>query len=191
MGEAQQISKAEYERLQDARDDAVNSGLADIAVKDTTGASLAMMGAHYHIGNITLPQFTLRTVVLLSIAEVSMADGESENAASGIQDIAVALYIIANPEACDCLMGVRQRLDGLKRLEHLAAKSPDMFQRYLDKVDEVGGSAFAQIEADAIAFLDELEGVTVVEIEQVISQMAEDFAATQDLLPSSEDTEKK
>jgi hypothetical protein len=184
----EQISKAEYDALQAARDKAVDDGLADIAVPDTTGPTLAMLGGHYHIGNVALPQFNLRTVALLSIAGVDLLDGGGgDTVADMMRDTAVALYVIANPDACDVLMGVRQRTDALARLEHLAEKSPEMFTRYMDKLDAIGGSAFAELEGEAVRFLGEIEGATIDEIAEVIGQMAEDFIATMNLLPGSDE----
>lgn len=193
MGNRRKMSRSEYERLQEARDSAQDAGLLDVDEPDSFGPSLAAMGGCYEIGNLMLPQFTLETVALLSMAGVEMLDVTADDADTDqIRDVAIALYVIANgAEACHMLMGVRQRTAALKKLEHLAGKSPEMFQRYMDKVDAIGGSAWAELEARAMEFLGKLEGATIDEIVTVIVQMTEDFVAVMGLLPDNGDDSKK
>jgi len=193
VGNQKQISKAEYDKLLEARELAQNSGLMDIEQPDTDSATLAAIGGCYQIGNIAVPQMGLDTVALLAIAGVQL-DGESESKsdADAMREIAVALYIICNgSEACTMLMGVKQRLKALERLEGLAKKSPDMFQRYMDKIDAIGGDAFAELDARAFEFLGAIEGATIQDITDVITQMAEDFTVVMGLLPESNDSGKK
>ena len=195
MGENSTISKAEYDRLTSARDTAEQSGEFGISEPNTNGSTIAMMGGGYQIGNIMVPQFGLDTIALLSIANVSLLDGgsgESENSGDAMRDISLALYIIANgAEACHMLMGVQQRIRAIERLEVLAGKSPDMFERYMNKIDSIGGTAFAEIEQRAIEFMGSIKGVTIDEIADTIGQMADDFSAVMGLLPDSGDNSKK
>jgi len=193
MGNQRQVSREEYERLNAAAARAKQDGRFDIVEPDTDSASLAAMGATYQIGNIQVPQMGLDTVVLLSIAGVSLDEHDDDKSdAEQMRDIAMALYIIANgSEACHMLMGVKQRLKALERLEGLAKKSPDMFDRYMNKIDEIGGTAFAEVEARAIAFLGSIEGATLDDIASTIGMMAEDFSVVMGLLPDSMSDKKK
>jgi hypothetical protein len=192
MGNQRKISKAEYERLQEAHESATQAGAFDIEEPDTDGPTLASMGGGYRVGNVMLQQFTLETVALLSIVGVDMLELSNDDDSEQIRDIALALYIVANgAEACHMLMGVRQRVRALNKLEHLAKKSPEMFQRYIDKIDEIGGGAYAEIEARALEFMGQIEGATIDEIVDVIILMTEDFVSIMGLLPDNGDDGKK
>ena len=186
------ISKAEYDRMNAAREQAEKSGQFGIAEPNTNGATLAAIGGMYQIGNIMVPQFGLDTIALLSIANVNILDAGSETPGEAMRDISLALYIVANgAEACHMLMGVQQRIRAIERLEGLAGKSPEMFERYMNKIDEIGGGVFAEIEQRAIEFMASIHGVTIDEIADTIGQMADDFSVVMGLLPDSGDNSKK
>jgi hypothetical protein len=192
-GNQKTISRAEYDMLCEAQEAANSDSRFEIDEPDTDSATVAMLGGCYEIGNISVPQFGLDTVALLSVAGVSLLDDQVEKTdADAMRDIAMSLYIIANgTEACHMLMGVKQRIRALERLEGIAKKSPDMFERYMNKIDEIGGGAFAEIEARAFEFLGNIKGATVQDIADVIAQMAEDFTVVMGLLPDGDDDKKK
>jgi hypothetical protein len=195
MGNQRSMGMAEYETLNKARDEAQEAGMFDVEQKDTTSATVAMMGAGYTIGNITVPQFGLDTITLLSVANVSLLDlsvDDTDNDDSAMRDVAVALYIIANgAESCQMLMGVQQRLRALAKLEGLAKKSPEMFERYMNKIDEIGGGAFAELDRRAFEFLGKIKGATIDDIVDLIAHMTEDFVNVMGLLPDGPDSGKK
>ena len=194
MGDQRRISKEELDRLNAAADGVNADESLAVEVPDTESATVAMVGGGYQIGDILVPQFGLDTIALLSVANVSMLDfgNDDKDESDAMRDIALALYIIANgAEACHMLMGVKQRLRALEKLEGLAKKSPDMFERYMNKIDEIGGGAFAQIEARAFEFIGTIKGVTIDEIADVIAHMAEDFVNVMGLLPGDGDDSKK
>lgn len=187
MGNAKRLTQAEYERLKEAHEQASDAGLLDIEAPDNASATCAMLGGCYQLGDHMIPPIQPSTMPLLGVAGVSILSEPDEDAGDldAIRDLVVTLYIIANgAESCNMLMGVTQRLRALRRLEHLAQKSPEMFERYLDKIDDIGGSAFAELETRAFQFVDSIEGFTYGAAFDVISQMIGDVEAAGQLIPT-------
>ena len=193
MGNAKKMSVEEYAKYKAAAESAEASGILDIDTPDTGTATCAMLGAGYELGNIIVPQIRPSTLTLLSVAGISLVTDPDEegDGSDGARDLIVSLFIICHPEACQMIMGAKQRLIELKKLEHLASKSPDMFDRYMDKIDAIGGGAYTQLEQAAYAFVDGIDGFTYQAAFSVISQMFNDLSTPMGLLPASDDNGKK
>ena len=193
MGNAKNITREEYEKFRAAHEDAAESGAFNIEEPNTDTATCAMLGGGYQIGDTIIPQVKPSSMALLSVAGVSMvSEPDDADDADAIRDMVVALYIIAGgSDAAHMLMGVKRRTDALKRLEGLAKKSPDMFERYMNKLDEIGGSAFAELESAAYRYVDSIDGFTYTEAFSVLNQMFADFSTPMGLLPAGSDTNDK
>jgi hypothetical protein len=193
MGNATRISQEDYERLKEAHEHADSDGMFDIDKPDTDSATCAMLGGFYKLGSEYIPQIKPSTLPLLSVAGVSMvAEPDGASDLDAVRDLIVAIFIIANgPAACTMLMGVSQRLAALRRLEHLAEKTPEMFDRYLNKVDQIGGDAFGELELAAHQYVDTIEGFTFEAAFDVLNQMMADMQAAGGLLPDNGEDDKK
>ena len=196
MGNAKTITIEDYERLKDAHENASREGMFDIDEPDTDTATCAMLGGGYQLGNTIIPQIKPSSMALLSVAGISMVaepdEADDADDSDAVRDLAVSLFIIASgSDASHMLMGVKRRLDALKRLEGLAEKSPDMFERYMNKLDEIGGSAYAELESAAYRYVDSIEGFTYPEAFRVLNQMFSDFSTPMGLLPPGSDTSDK
>jgi hypothetical protein len=191
MGNASKMTPEQYEAFKKAHEEAQDDGLLDVVEPNTDTATCAMLGAGYQLGNIMIPQVTPTTMALLSIAGISIVS-DSDDDGDTMRDLVLALYIIAGgAQAAHALMGVKRRIDALKKLEGLANKSADMFDRYMNKLDEIGGGAYAQIEADAFAWTESIEGFTFDEAFDVLGQMFRDIKTPMGLLPPSDGCDGK
>ena len=161
--------------------------LAGVEAPDTDTATLSMIGGMYRIGNVHLEPIDLRVMALLEMIDSPVLGVASEQ---GLADIAKALYVVARrDEAVNAIAGVKDRQRALSKLEHLAAKSPEMLERYIVAVDCIGGDAYTEFERNAINFLEDLgAGVSLQDIAEVLTQMINDAFDGMSLLPDKGDS---
>jgi hypothetical protein len=171
---------AKVEAAKDAAD--VAGMLMGAEAPDTDTATLSMIGGKYRIGDVMLDPIDLRVMALLELIDSPLLGVSSEQ---GLSDIAKALYVVARrDEAVGAIAGVKDRQRALSKLEHLAEKSPEYFERYLCAIDCIGGDAYAEFERNAIGFLQDLgEGVGLQDIADVLTRMINDAFDGMTLLP--------
>jgi hypothetical protein len=192
MGDQITISKEDYNKLRDAQESAGESGLLVTPYPDTATSTCAMLGGGYQLGNVMIPQLTPSTMALLDVAGITSVSDPDDEDDNTMRDIVVTIYIIAcGVNGAGMLMGVQRRLESLRRLEKLAEKSPEMFQRYMDKIDDIGGSAFAELEDAAMRFMDSIEGFTYTAAFEIIQQMFADVETPLRQLPPASGDKKK
>lgn len=158
---------------------------------DTESTSeIAAVGGDYVIGSMTLNITPGRVMLLERINSPFIGEGEgeeSEQIAFTLEDIAKALYVIAvGPDALTPIMKVEAQLKRLKTAESLAAKRPEFYDKYMDKIIDVAATE-GEFSLNAIKFYEEhMNDQPLEESGEMIMQMIMDAFEPLSMIPDTE-----
>jgi hypothetical protein len=131
---------------------------------------LTMMGAQYKLcEGVHLPPVSLGTVYALALIDSPFVTEAPEATTT---DIMNAVYILANGRAAiQPIFGLQWQLRAFRRVEHIAAKSPELFAVYLDRLTTMSRSAEA-LDRAALAWWDSLPEMVPMNYAAELVEMA-------------------
>lgn len=142
------LTEAELEAIKAASQSEDIAGILERNRPADLTEPLTIAGAGYEFAGAILPPVSLGTIYALAMAGSPFVNDAPEATPT---DIMVAAYIVANGQAAiQPLAGLQWRLRAFRQAEKIAAKSPELFAIYLDKLTAVSGSG---AELDRAAFI--------------------------------------
>jgi len=147
------MSNKTIEKLQNIPSDdpeileALEGTSAEIASETAAG-----FGIGYSVGNAVIPPITLGVLPLLDSIDSPFLDGSLGRLSAS--DIMRALYVLAKGyEACEPVMGIARRKASLHAEREFASKDPELYERYLKRLDDLE-KEWMLFDADAADFWD-------------------------------------
>lgn len=144
-----------------------------------------------------LGSFTLKNsfgrLMLLSHIDSPYMDDSNEPREVTLMDQARCIYILAHGEdALRPVYTVERKLARLKDLEEMANKSPENFQLYLDKYEQISEHE-SDFDIKAMAYYDENMSVSTFEnVNQIIGELIEDgLSGFEAIADNTDDIAKK
>jgi len=128
-----------------------------------------------------LPLKGLATLSALEAINSPFIDADAEEA--NFTETALTLYIInGGKEVLHKIMGVKRRLKGIAKTEQWAKKDPEIYDKYLNKIDKIN-KEFAPIEKEAIEWYNSLGDVDFNEAVALIFTILKDAWGGMDMIP--------